>query len=267
MKRWSALIATAALVTVPPSLFAQATLTGGRPLGTSGGRIGVLGPASSGLVGRLRGSARNAAPRSAAAPGQRNAQGRAGGNGGNGGNGNGGSCQIYGFLNGGLTGGGTLNSIGAFDVTGGQPPSFSAGTSAPSAFASGGLLTADAGAINPSGVVSAVPRNGGTLFQYATDPNCGTGTPFTTTLTSNPAGAGGAVVATASTLRMQATYTTQYVPDPVIYWCYYSNNPGNIFQCEVWSAQVTFNFLTSSFAAVGAASYSLRIVQATITSP
>ena len=258
MKRWSALIATAALVTVPPSLFAQATLTG------SGGRIGVLGPASS-EAGGLRGSTRLAAPRSAAAPGQHNARGRAGGNGGNG---NGGGCRIYGFLNGGLSGGGPLNSIGAFDVTGGQPPSFSAGTSAPGAFASGGLLTADAGTINPGGVVGAVPRDGGTLFQYATTTGCGTGAPFTTTLTSNPAGAVGAVIATASTLRMQATYTTQYVADPNNpYYCYYTNRPNRLFLCNLWSAQVTFNFLTSSFAAVGAASYSLRIVQATITSP
>ena len=261
MKRWSTLIATAALVTVPPSLFAQATL--------AGGRIGVLGPASSGLVGGLRDSARLAAPRPAAAPGQHNAQGRAGGNNGNGnGNGNGGSCQILGFLNGGLTGGGPLNSIGAFDVTGGQPPSFSAGTSAPIAFASGGQLSADAGAINPTGVVGTVPRNGGTLFQFATNPGCGAGSPFTTTLTSNPAGAGGAVIATANTLQMQATYATQYVADPNNpYYCYYTNNPHKIFACNLWSAQVTFNFLTNSFPAVGAASYSLRIVQATITSP
>lgn len=257
MKRWSTLIATAALITVPPSLFAQATLTGGR--------IGVLGPASSGLVGSLRGAAQLAAPRSAAAPGQHNARGRAGGNGGNAGNG--GSCQIYGFLTG-LSGGGTLNSIGAFDVTGGQPPSFSAGTSAPSAFASGGQLSADAGAINPGAVAGAVPRNGGTLFQYATTTGCGTGAPFTTTLTSNPAGAGGAVIATANTLRMQATYTTQYVADPNNpYYCYYTNNPNKVFKCDLWSAQVTFNFLTSSFPAIGAASYSLNIVQATITSP
>lgn len=248
MKRWSTLLATAALVTVSPSLFAQATLTGGR--------VGVLGPVSS-LGARFSPHGASAVPQRAGMPGPQRAAPRGGG----------GGCQIFGFLNGGLSGGGPLNSIGAFDVTGGQPPSFSAGTSAPSAFASGGLLTADAGAINPTGVVGAVPRNGGTLFQYATDPNCGAGTPFTTTLTSNPAGGGGAVVATANRLRMQATYSTQYVPDPIIYLCYYSNNPGNIFLCEVWSAQVTFNFLTSSFAAVGAARYSLRIVQATITSP
>lgn len=255
MKRWGALIATAALVTVSPSLFAQATLTGGR--------IGVLGPASS-LGARFSPHGASVAPQRAGTPGPQRAAPRGGGGGGGGG----GGCQIYGFLNGGLTGGGPLSSIGAFDVTGGQPPSFSAGTSAPSAFASAGLLTANAGAINPGGVVGAVPRNGGTLFQYATDASCGPGTPFTTTLTSNPAGAGGAVVATANTLRMQATYGTQYVFDPSNpYWCYYSNNPGNIFQCNLWSAQVTFNFLTSSFAAVGAASYSLRIVQATITSP
>ena len=129
-------------------------------------------------------------------------------------------------------------------------------------------MSADAGAINPTAVVGAVPRNGGTLFQYATTAGCGSGTPFTTTLTSNPAGAGGAVIATANTLRMQATYTTQYVADPNNpYYCYYTNNPNKVFTCDLWSAQVTFNFLTSSFAAVGAASYSLNIVQATITSP
>ncbi len=262
MRRWGALIATAALViTVSPSLFAQATLTGGRPMGTSGGRIGVLGPASGNSL--MPGVSAGALPSLGGVPRPHKATPRRGGGGGGGG-----GCQIFGFLNGGLSGGGPLNSIGAFDVTGGQPPSFSAGTSAPSAFASGGLLTANAGAINPGGVVGAVPRNGGTLFQYATDPNCGAGTPFTTTLTSNPAGAGGAVVATANTLRMQATYGTQYVFDPSNpYWCYYSNNPGNFFLCNLWSAQVTFNFLTSSFAAVGAANYSLRIVQATITSP
>ena len=258
MKRWSALLATAVLATVPPSLFAQATL--------AGGRIGVLGPASSGVLAGFRKGTPNAIPRRAGVPGQRSGQPR--GNGGSGGNGGNGNCRIYGFLNGGLIGGGTLNSIGAFDVTGGQPPSFSAGTSAPSAFANGGGLTADAGAINPTGVIGAVPRNAGTLFQFATNLGCGAGSPFTTTLTSNPAGTGSTVVATANRLLMQATYATQYVPDPNNpYWCYYSNRPGNIFQCNLWSAQVTFNFLTSSFAAVGAASYSLRIVQATITSP
>ncbi len=117
-------------------------------------------------------------------------------------------------------------------------------------------------------MAGAVPRNGGTLFQYATTTGCGTGAPFTTTLTSNPAGAGGAVIATANTLRMQATYTTQYVADPNNpYYCYYTNNPNKVFTCDLWSAQVTFNFLTSSFPAIGAASYSLNIVQATITSP
>ena len=252
MKRWSALIATAALITVPPSLFAQASLTGGR--------IGVLGPANGNSL--MPGVSAGALPSLGGVPRPHKATPRRGGGGG------GGGCQIYGFLSGGLTGGGPLNSIGAFDVTGGQPTSFAIGASAPSAFVSGGQLSADAGAINPGGVVGAVPRNGGTLFQYATDANCGQGAPFTTTLASNPAGTGSSVIATANTLRMQATYATQYVPDPNNpYWCYYTSRPNKRFKCNLWSAQVTFNFLTSSFAAVGAASYSLRIVQATITSP
>ena len=266
MERRFVLLMTAALLTVPPSLHAQATLTL-----RGGGTIVVLGPASSmqrlGLPNAVTGNA--AAPSAMrksgmAAPVARTAA-RAGptvaipaGRGG---------CRIYGFTSG-LSGSSTLRSIGAFDVTGGQPPSFNMGTSAPSAYASGGQLSADAGAINPGAVVGSVPRAGGTLFQYATSINCGQGTPFTATLTSNPAGTGSTVVATANALSMQATYSMQYQYDPNNpYLCAYSNNPFNYFPCNIWNTQVSFNFLTSSFAATGATTYSLNIVQATIKSP
>ncbi|MHB1589596.1 MAG: hypothetical protein ACYCUL_08280 [Metallibacterium scheffleri] len=265
MERRLALLMTAALLTVPPSLYAQATLTL-----RGGGTIVVLGPASAmqrqGLPNAVTGNA--AAPgamrKSGMAPAARTAA-RAGptvaipaGRGG---------CRIYGFTSG-LSGSSTLRSIGAFDVTGGQPPSFNMGTSAPSAYANGGQLSADAGAINPGAVVGSVPRAGGTLFQYATSINCGQGTPFTATLTSNPAGTGSTVVATANALSMQATYSMQYQYDPNNpYLCAYSNNPFNYFLCNIWNAQVSFNFITSSFAATGATTYSLNIVQATIKSP
>ena len=249
-----ALLTAAALILVPPSLYAQSTLTR-----DGGGSIGVLGPASS--MGRLAGPAgvsaksagKGAVPGAMAAPVA--AMSAAGG-----------SCRIYGFL-GGLANGSTLNSIGVFDLTGQTSGNFVLGTATPTASAAGGALSANLGATPHGSVAGLVARNAGTLFQYATNPSCGSGAPFTTTLTSNPAGSAAAVVATASTLRMQATYTTQYVADPSHYYCYYTNNPRKIFKCNIWSANVTFNFLTSSFAALGAGTYTLNIVQATITSP
>ena len=258
MLRLRAMLLTAALITVPPSLYAQATLTRG------GGTIGVLGPASAlgnlagpatpGRAGTGRVGSHAAMDRAAAA--NRLARPRAGG-----------GCRIYGFL-GGLSGGSTLNSIGVFDLTGQASGNFSLGTISTPANAAGGALIANLGAAPTGNVATSVMRNAGTLFQYATSSNCGAGTPFTTTLTSNPAGAGGSVVATANTLRMQATYTTQYVADPNNpYYCYYTNNPNRTFLCNLWSANVTFNFLSNSFAALGAGTYTLNIVQATITSP
>ncbi|MBU6405202.1 MAG: hypothetical protein KGQ84_10910 [Proteobacteria bacterium] len=259
MTRRLALLTAATLILVPPSLYAQATLTRG------GGTIGVLGPASamSAITATTRGAvidshnapgARAAVPRSMTAAAA--AQPAAGG-----------SCTVYGFI-GGLSGGSTLSSIGVFDLTGQASGNFSLGSIAAPANAAGGTLSANLGAAPRGNVAGQVARNAGTLFQYATSSNCGAGTPFTTTLTSNPAGAGGSVVATANTLRMQATYTTQYVADPNNpYYCYYTNNPNKQFLCNLWSANVTFNFQSNSFAALGAGTYTLNIVQATITSP
>ena len=256
MLRLRAMLLTAALIAVPPSLFAQATLTRG------GGTIGVLGPASAfasapgttvatpgahgsghAAVGRAMASY-PAAPRRA-----------------------GGGCRIYGFL-GGLSGGSTLNTIGVFDLTGQASGNFSLGTISTPANAAGGMLIANLGAAPTGNVATSVTRNAGTLFQYATDASCNQGAPFTTTLTSNPAGSGSTVVATANTLRMDATYTTTYFADPNNpYYCYYTNQPGNFFLCNVWSANVSFSFLSSTFAAQGAGNYTLDIVRATLTSP
>ena len=258
MPRLRAMLLTAALITVPPSLYAQATLTRG------GGMIGVLGPASA--LGNLPGPAaasragtarvgNRAAMHRAAAP-NRPARARAGG-----------GCTIYGFL-GGLSGGSTLNSIGVFDLTGQTSGNFSLGPISTPANSAGGALIANLGAAPTGNVANSVTRDSGTLFQYATDANCNQGAPFTTTLTSNPAGSGSTVVATANTLRMNATYTTTYFADPNNpYYCYYNNQPGNFFLCNVWSANVSFSFLSSTFAAQGAGNYTLDIVQATLTSP
>ena len=121
MERRLVLLMTAALLAVPPSLHAQATLTL-----RGGGNIVVLGPASSmqrlGLPNAVTGNA--AAPsamrksgtvtlpvaRTAARAGPTVAipAGRGG-------------CRIYGFTSG-LSGSSTLRSIGAFDVTGVNPP-------------------------------------------------------------------------------------------------------------------------------------------------
>ena len=260
MMRRLALLTTATLILVPPSLYAQATLTRG-----GGGTIGVLGPASAfqttGASATHLARAHGVGTTAAMQPNMQNR--RKGGGGG----GNGGGCTIYGFI-GGLSGSSTLSSIGVFDLTGQASGNFSLGSIAAPANAAGGTLSANLGAAPQGNVAGQVARNAGTLFQYATSSNCGAGTPFTTTLTSNPAGAGGSVVATANTLRMQATYTTQYVADPNNpYYCYYTNNPNNQFLCNLWSANVTFNFLSNSFAALGAGTYTLNIVQATITSP
>ena len=258
MLRLRAMLLTAALITVPPSLYAQATLTRG------GGTIGVLGPASAlgnlagpatpGRAGTGRVGSHAAMDRAAAA--NRLARPRAGG-----------GCRIYGFL-GGLSGGSTLNSIGVFDLTGQASGNFSLGTISTPANAAGGALIANLGAAPTGNVATSVMRNAGTLFQYATDANCNQGAPFTTKLTSYPAGTGSTVVATANTLRMDATYTTTYFADPNNpYYCYYNNQPGNFFLCNVWSANVSFSFLSSTFAAQGAGNYTLDIVQATLTSP
>jgi hypothetical protein len=256
MMRRLALLTTATLILVPPSLYAQATLTRG------GGTIGVLGPASAFQASATHLARAHGVGTTAAM--QPNMQNRRKGGGGGG---NGGGCTIYGFI-GGLSGSSTLSSIGVFDLTGQASGNFSLGSIAAPANAAGGTLSANLGAAPQGNVAGQVARNAGTLFQYATSSNCGAGTPFTTTLTSNPAGAGGSVVATANTLRMQATYTTQYVADPNNpYYCYYTNNPNNQFLCNLWSANVTFNFLSNSFAALGAGTYTLNIVQATITSP
>lgn len=256
MPRLRAMLLTAALITVPPSLFAQATLTRG------GGTIGVLGPASAfastpgatGTTSGARGSGHAAVGRAMAS--YPAAPRRAGG-----------GCTIYGFL-GGLSGGSTLNSIGVFDLTGQASGNFSLGTISTPANAAGGALIANLGAAPTGNVAASVTRNAGTLFQYATDANCNQGAPFTTTLTSNPAGSSGTVVATANTLRMNATYATTYFADPNNpYYCYYTNQPGNFFLCNVWSANVSFSFLSSTFAAQGAGNYTLDIVRATLTSP
>lgn len=254
MLRRLVLLTTTALLLVSSPLYAQATLT------RAGGMIGVLGPASafgSSLPGKgstVSGNVMAAASRTLGRPAMQPAW-------------RGGGCTIDGFI-GGLANGSTLNPIGVFDLTGQTTGNFSLGTATPTAsVAGGGVLSANLGAAPRGSVAGLVARNAGTLFQYATNPNCGSGAPFTTTLTSYPAGSGGDVVATANTLRMQATYTTQYVADPSHYYCYYTNNPRKIFKCNIWSANVTFNFLTSSFAAFGAGTYSLNIVQATITSP
>jgi hypothetical protein len=260
MMRRLALLTTATLLLVPPSLYAQATLTRG-----GGGTIGVLGPASAfQTTGASATHLARAHGVGTTAHMQPNMQNRRKGGGGGG---NGGGCTIYGFL-GGLANGSTLNSIGVFDLTGKASGNFSLGSIAAPANAAGGTLSANLGAAPQGNVAGQVARNAGTLFQYATSSNCGAGTPFTTTLTSNPAGAGGSVVATANTLRMQATYATQYVADPNNpYYCYYTNNPNNQFLCNLWSANVIFNFQSNSFAALGAGTYTLNIVQATITSP
>ena len=256
MPRLRAMLLTAALIAVPPSLFAQATLTRG------GGTIGVLGPASAfasapgttvATTG-ARGSGHAAVGRAmasyAAAPR------RAGG-----------GCRIYGFL-GGLSGSSTLNSIGVFDLTGQASGNFSLGTISTPANAAGGVLSANLGAAPTGNVATSVPRNAGRLFQYATDVNCNQGASFTTKLTSNPAGSGSTIVATANTLRMDATYSTTYFADPNNpYYCYYTNRPGHLFLCNVWSANVSFSFLSSTFAAQGAGNYTLNIVRATLTSP
>ncbi|MCK9366376.1 MAG: hypothetical protein M0P72_04390 [Metallibacterium scheffleri] len=253
-----ALLTTAVLILVPPSLHAQSTLTRG------GGSIAVLGPASAfqsaGPHAIHPAAVRGLATPAGMQPSKSNPSKGGGG-------GNGGGCQIYGFL-GGLANGSTLSSIGVFDLTGQTTGNFSLGTATPTASAAGAVLSANLGAAPQGNVAGQVARNAGTLFQYATDPNCGAGTPFTTTLTSNPAGSSGSVVATVNTLSMQATYTTQYVADPNNpYYCYYTNNPNKQFLCNLWSANVTFNFLSNSFAALGAGTYTLNIVQATITSP
>ncbi len=260
MMRRLALLMTATLILVPPSLYAQATLTRG------GGTIGVLGPANamSAITATTRGAVidshnapgtRAAVPRSITAAPARATGGTVA------------TAPFTDFI-GGLSGGSTLSSIGVFDLTGQASGNVSLGTIAASANATGGALSANLGAAPQGNVAGQVARNAGTLFQYATSANCGAGTPFTTTLTSNPAGSSGSVVATVNTLSMQATYTTQYVADPNNpYYCYYTNNPNKQFLCNLWSANVTFNFLSNSFAALGAGTYTLNIVQATITSP
>ena len=256
MLRQCAMLLTAALIVVPPSLYAQATLTRG------GGAIGVLGPASAFAsapgatitTSGARGSGHAAVGRAMASYAAAPSKARGG-------------CRIYGFL-GSLSGNSTLNSIGVFDLTGQSSGNFSLGTRAAVANATGGALSADVGAAPTGNVASSVPRNAGTLFQYATDVNCNQGASFTTKLTSNPAGTGSTVVAPANTLRMDATYSTTYFADPNNpYYCYYTNHPGNFFRCNLWSANVSFSFLSSTFAAQGAGNYTLDIVQATLTSP
>lgn len=257
MSRASALLVTAALILVPPSLYAQSTPR------LSGGTIGVLGPvsalASSSFGARTastgsnaRGTATTRSMTSAATVQPAAA---------------GGACTIYGFL-GGLSNGSTLNAIGVFDLTGQANGGYSLGATSATASASGGMLTAAVDATPTGSINGLVPRNAGTLFQFATDPGCSSGSAFSTSLASNPTGSGNTVVATAGTLSIQATYTTQYVYDPGNpYYCYYNNRPWQTFRCNIWSASVSFSFLTSSFPAQGAGTYSLNIVQATVTSP
>ena len=243
MRRQRALLMTAALLLVPPPLYAQATLARG------GGGISVLGPASA-LAQPLRAKMAGVVPR-----GQSRQQGQNGQN----------ACSIYGFV-GGLSGGGTLSSIGVFDLTGQSQGGFSLGTRAATASGTAGSLQANVGAAPQGGIAGQVSRRpAGTLLTVATTTGCGPGTAFTTTLISNPAGRGNTVVATFKRHRIKATYTVSYSYDPNNpYYCYYSNNPSNYFPCNIFYARVNFDFLTSTFPAQGAGNYSLRIVQATV---
>ncbi len=250
--RWpSALMLTAALLWVPPSLHAQATL------GRDGGAIGVIGPASalSQSAGRTSGTAGTAIPRGHV--GQHATQMQLGQTGN--------ACTIYGFL-GGLSGGGTLSSIGVFDLTGHAQGGLALGTRAAIASGAAGSLQADIGAAPQGSIAGQVVRQqAGNLLTVATTTGCNAGTSFTTALTSNPAGSGNTVVAVLNTQRIEATYTVAYNYDPNNpYYCYYTNNPFKYFPCNIFYAKANFSFLTSTFPAQGAGNYSLTIVQATV---
>lgn len=246
-----ALILTAAALLAPPSLHARAAL------GRDGGAIGVIGPASALTqpVGRSIGAPGTALPRVQNDRHSMQAQPRGAGN----------SCTIYGFI-GGLSGGGTLSSIGVFDLTGQTQGGFALGTRAAVASGTAGSLQADIGAAPQGSIAGQVVRQQmGNLLTVATTTGCNSGTTFTTALTSNPAGSGNTVVAVLNTQRIEATYTVAYNYDPNNpYYCYYNNNPFNYFPCNIFYAQANFSFLTSTFPAQGAGNYSLTIVQATV---
>ena len=249
MARSCATLALAALLMVPPALWAQSVL------GRGGGNIGVLGPASAfanapsappAVAGAVHGMARSAMARPPTAI-------AAAANG----------CSIYGFI-GGISGNATLNSIGVFDLT--AQPALNLGTAQISANAAGGALQANVGATAQGTIAGQVQRSAGTLLTVATTTRCGAGTAFNTQLTSSPAGSGNTVVASAGPQQIQATYAVSYQYDANNpYYCYYNNQPNRTFLCNIFYAQTSFNFLTSTFPAQGAGTYALNIVQANVS--
>ena len=162
MMRRLALLTTATLILVPPSLYAQATLTRG-----GGGTIGVLGPASAfqttGASATHLARAHGVGTTAHMQPNMQNQ--RKGGGGG----GNGGGCTIYGFISG-LSGSSTLSSIGVFDLTGKASGNFSLGSIAAPANAAGG--TPQTGNVtmnmNLSNATAADTYAGATIYITAT---------------------------------------------------------------------------------------------------
>jgi len=152
-------------------------------------------------------------------------------------------------------------------------PAFAHGIKPASALAAGTALAADAGinGVSLQQPNADVPQNQiQGIAYFATDTSC-TQSSFSTTLQSSPAGttapapAGTVLAQLSAGTTMTAGYTPSY-SDQGTFYCSGVRGNGWIL-CEVWRVDVTFAFLTNSFLASGAGSYTLTINQVTLSSP
>ncbi|TAM60707.1 MAG: hypothetical protein EPN49_08410 [Rhodanobacter sp.] len=151
-------------------------------------------------------------------------------------------------------------------------PAFAHGTKSTSALTTGLALAADAGinGVSLQQPNAGVPQNRiRGIAYFATDTGCTQGS-FSTTLQSSPAGttapapAGTVLAQLSAGTTMTAGYTPAY-SDQGTYIC--SGVRRGWIPCEVWRVDVTFAFLTNSFLASGAGSYTLTINRVTLSSP
>lgn len=232
---------TAVLLLVPLLLMSMAALAGQPPA-----RGRVIGPASSAFARGL-----HPAPMALAAAGSP-------------------ACDIYFDATGQLTfSPPTANtlltpSIGVSNLfSSGATQGHGAKTA--TAIAIGTSLSANA---NINGVSLQAPNSQVSLNQiqglayFATDTSCQQSS-FTTTLQSNPAGPAGMVAAQMGAYTINANYALSYA-DQGRYIC---NGGFFSYYCEVWRVDATFSFLTSSFDANDAGTYTLTINQVTMNSP
>ena len=158
--------------------------------------------------------------------------------------------------------------ISAANFIGGGP-ALAHGSKAANALAGATTLSADAGidgaSLLPPYASIAQNRIPGIAY-FATDTTC-TQSSFTTVLQSSPAGTGGPGGTVMAQLNANTTIAASYSPAYADQGRYICTDYFYQYYCEVWRVDVAFSFLTNSFLANGAGSYTLTINQVTLSSP